>query len=50
MRGVIKGNKWLLLSRWKNLARINAASRVAVSILNRRVFKAYLLKESLEQL
>jgi len=50
MRDVIKGKKWLLLSRWKNLARNQRGVLNRVFHLNRRVFKAYLLKESLEQL
>ena len=43
-RDLIKGKKWLLLSRWKNLTTEQRGE------LNRRVFKAYLLKESLERL
>ena len=50
MRDVIKGKKWLLLSRWKNLARNQRGVLNRVFHLNRGVFKAYLLKESLEQL
>ena len=50
MRDVIKGKKWLLLSRWKNLAKNQRGVLNRVFHLNRRVFKAYLLKESLEQL
>jgi transposase len=50
MRDVIKGKKWLLLSRWKNLAKNQRGILNSVFHLNRRVFKAYLLKESLEQL
>jgi len=50
MRDVIKGKKWLLLSRWKNLASNQRGVLNRVFQLNRRVFKAYLLKESLEQL
>jgi len=50
MRDVIKGKKWLLLSRWKNLAKNQRGVLNRVFQLNRRVFKAYLLKESLEQL
>src|SRR5664280_16649 len=47
---VIKGKKWLLLSRWKNLAKNQRGVLNRVFHLNRRVFKAYLLKESLEKL
>jgi transposase len=50
MRDVIKGKKWLLLSRWKNLAKNQRGLLNQVFHLNRRVFKAYLLKESLEKL
>jgi len=50
MRDVVKGKKWLLLSRWKNLARNQRGVLNRVFYLNRRVFKAYLLKESLEHL
>jgi transposase len=50
MRDVIKGKKWLLLSRWKNLAKNQRGVLNRVFHLNRRVFKAYLLKESLEKL
>ena len=50
MRDVIKGKKWLLLSRWKNLAQNQRGVLNRVFLLNRRVFKAYLLKESLQKL
>jgi transposase len=50
MRDVIKGKKWLLLSRWKNLAPRQRGVLNRLFQLNRRVFKAYMLKESLEQL
>src|SRR6202162_3014510 len=46
----IKGKKWLLLSRWKNLAKNQRGVLNRLFQLNRRVFKAYLLKESLEKL
>src|SRR5437879_760087 len=49
-RGLIKGKKWLLLSRWKNLAKNQRGVLNRLFQLNRRVFKAYLLKESLEKL
>ena len=49
-RGLIKGKKWLLLSRWKNLTPESRGELNRLFQLNRRVFKAYLLKESLEQL
>jgi len=50
MRDVVKGKKWLLLSRWKNLAPAQRGVLNRLFQLNRRIFKAYLLKESLEQL
>ena len=50
MREVVKGKKWLLLSRWKNLAPRQRGVLNQLFQLNRRVLKAYLLKESLEQL
>ena len=50
MREVIKGKRWLLLSRWKNLEPKQRGVLNQLFQLNRRVFKAYLLKESLEHL
>ena len=49
-RGLIKGKKWLLLSRWKNLKQVHRGELNHLFQLNRRVFKAYLLKESLTRL
>jgi len=49
-REVIKGKRWLLLSRWKNLSPARRGDLNRLFQLNRRVFKAYLLKESLERL
>src|SRR5271170_2070509 len=49
-RGLIKGKKWLLLSRWKHLTCAHRGELNRLFGLNRRVFKAYLLKESLERL
>ena len=49
-RELIKGKKWLLLSRWKNLTFAQRGELNRLFHLNRRVFKAYLLKESLERL
>src|ERR1039458_7972437 len=48
--GLIKGKKWLLQSRWKNLTCEGRGELNRLFQLNRRVFKAYLLKESLERL
>jgi transposase len=50
MRDLIKGKKWLLLSRWKNLKSKERGILTQLFQLNRRVFKAYMLKESLESL
>jgi transposase len=50
MRDLIKGKKWLLLSRWKNLAPRQRGILNRLFQLNRRVFKAYMLKESLGRL
>src|ERR1017187_1787446 len=49
-RELIKGKKWLLLSRWKNLNGEHRGDLNELFRMNRRVFKAYLLKESLEGL
>jgi transposase len=51
-RELIKGKKWLLLSRWKNLNGEHRGDLNELFRTNRRVFKfkAYLLKESLEGL
>src|SRR5438045_8208936 len=49
-RGLIKGKKWLLQSRWKNLTPSHRGELNRLFAMNRRVFKAYLLKESLERL
>jgi transposase len=50
MRDVIKGKRWLLLSRWKHLASNQRGVLNRLFQLNRRIFKAYMLKESLEKL
>jgi transposase len=49
-RGLIKGKRWLLLSRWVNLNTNKKRQLNQLFALNRRVMKAYLLKESLERL
>jgi transposase len=48
-RRLIKGKKWLLLSRWKNLTETHRGDLNELFQMNRRVFKAYLLKESLDR-
>jgi transposase len=50
VRQVVKGKRWLLLSRWIHLTAAKRQQLNALFALNRRVFKAYLLKESLDQL
>jgi len=50
MRGVVKGKRWLLLTRWVNLDSQKRQQLNELFALNRRVMKAYLLKESLERL
>jgi transposase len=47
MRDLIKGKKWLLLSRWKNLVPRQRGVLNRLFQLNRRGFKAYMFKESL---
>lgn len=49
-RGLIKGKAWLLLSRWKNLTQEHRGELNRLFQMNRRIFKAYMLKESLERL
>ena len=49
-RAVVKGKRWLLLSRWVNLNTQKRRQLNALFALNRRVMKAYLLKESLDRL
>ena len=50
MRGVVKGKRWLLLTRWMNLDSQKRQQLNDLFALNRRVMKAYLLKESLDRL
>jgi transposase len=50
MRGVVKGKRWLLLTRWMSLDSQKRQQLNELFALNRRVMKAYLLKESLERL
>ena len=49
-RAVVKGKRWLLLTRWVNLTTQKRRQLNALFALNRRVMKAYLLKESLDRL
>jgi transposase len=50
MRGVVKGKRWLLLTRRVNLDSGKKRELNTLFALNRRVLKAYLLKESLDRL
>jgi transposase len=47
---LVRGKRWLLLSSWLNLDRGKRRQLNALFALNRRILKAYLLKESLSQL
>ena len=49
-RELVKGKRWLLLTRWVNLTDTNKRILNQLFTLNRRVMKAYLLKESLDRL
>jgi transposase len=49
-REVVKGKRWLLLSRWVHLHTDKKRQLNQLFALNRRVMKAYLLKESLDRL
>ena len=49
-RELVKGKRWLLLSRWVNLESRQKQQLNQLFSLNRRVMKAYLLKESLDRL
>ena len=50
MRGLVKGKRWLLLTRWVNLTAGKRRQLNELFRLNRRLLKAYLLKESLDRL
>ena len=50
MRKLVKGKRWLLLSRWVNLDGEKRQLLNELFRLNRRMLKAYLLKESLDRL
>jgi transposase len=49
-RELVKGKRWLLLRRWVNLEFGEKQQLNQLFSLNRRVMKAYLLKESLDRL
>jgi hypothetical protein len=50
MQGLVKGKRWLLLTRWVNLTVGKRRQLNELFTLNRRLLKAYLLKESLDRL
>src|SRR5690348_4658935 len=50
MRSLVKGKRWLLLSRWMNLSPGKRQELNQLFALTREVFKAYLPKESLDRL
>jgi transposase len=50
LRGLIKGKRWLLLTRWVNLDTDKKRLLNELFAMNRRLMKAYLLKESLDRL
>jgi transposase len=50
LRELVKGKRWLLLSRWVNLSDCKRQELNKLFALNRKVFKAYILKESLDLL
>jgi len=49
-RGLVKGKRWLLLTRWVNLSSGRRQELNSLFALNRKIFKAYVLKESLDRL
>jgi transposase len=49
-RDLVRGKRWLLLTSWLHLDRGKRRPLNALFALNRRILKAYLLKESLSQL
>ena len=46
----MRGKRWLFLTRWKNLSRKQRGELNTALALNRRLFKAYYLKEQIEHL
>ncbi|HET7751280.1 MAG TPA: ISL3 family transposase [Terriglobales bacterium] len=50
VRDLVKGKRWLLLSRWVNLTAGKRQELNQLFAMNRKLFKAYLLKESLDRL
>jgi transposase len=50
MREHGRGKRWLLLKRWKTLRRSKRAELQTLFAANRRLFKAYVLREQLDRL
>jgi transposase len=50
LRAAMRGKRWLLLTRWHNLTPPKRTQLKAALALNRRLFKAYYLKEQIERL
>ena len=50
MRGLVKGKRWLLLTRWVNLDSKKRQLLNELFRLNRKMMKVYLLKQSLDRL
>jgi transposase len=50
LRDLVKGKRWLLLSRWMNLTPGQRRELNQLFALNRKVFQAYVFKESLDRL
>ena len=50
LRAVMRGKRWLLLTRWHNLTRVKKSQLQQALSMNRRLFKAYYLKEQIERL
>jgi transposase len=49
-RAAMRGKRWLLLTRWHNLPHAKRSQLKQALALNRRLFKAYYLKEQIERL
>jgi transposase len=50
LRAVVRGKRWLFLTRWHNLSRAKRGLLNEAFAVNRRLFKAYFLKEQIERL
>ena len=50
LRGLVRGKRWLLLTRWHHLPAEKQQTLTTLFAVNRRLATAYLLREQLEQL